>query len=57
MIVYAPICREKQKELAQRVASLHAQTVIAYLKNMSCPGQQKLQLIERIKQEYSCKRE
>lgn len=49
VIVHYPKSIEKREELAKQVASVHAQTVIEYLKSMTCPAEQKSKLIESAK--------
>lgn len=49
IIVHFPEDREMQRELSKRVATVHAQTVIEKIKTMSCPADQKVELINAIK--------
>ena len=49
VIMYYPATPEKQEELSQKVAAVHAQTVMERIKSMSCPVEQKAELIEAIK--------
>lgn len=39
-----------QRELARRVAVVHAQSVVQKVKSLSCPLEQKVALIEAVKQ-------
>lgn len=39
-----------QRELARRVAVVHAQSVVQKVKSLSCPFEQKVALIEAVKQ-------
>lgn len=48
VIVYFPKTEIEQKELARRVASIHADAVIARLQKLTCPTTQKLQLLDTI---------
>ena len=47
-IVHYPETEEMQRELAKRLAIVHAQTVMEKLATLSCPLDQKLQLIDAI---------
>ena len=49
IIIYHPETPEAQKELAKRVAQVHAQTVVERIKSLSCPTEQKAELINAIK--------
>lgn len=46
--VYYPKAETGQQELQRRAAEAHAGFVSAYIKNMTCPTQQKLELINAI---------
>ncbi len=48
IIVYSPKTEVGQKELARRVASIHADAVIARLQKLTCPTAQKQQLLDSI---------
>lgn len=48
IIVHYPETEEMQRELAKRVAVVHAQTVMEKLAALSCPVEQKVQLIDAI---------
>ena len=48
VIFYAPKTETGQKELSQRVASVHADTVVSRLQKLTCPTAQKLQLLDAI---------
>ncbi|HEX2944566.1 MAG TPA: hypothetical protein VHT96_01265 [Clostridia bacterium] len=50
IIVYYPKSESGKQELAKRVATVHAQSVVEYIKKLSCPLEQKVKLIEAIKQ-------
>ena len=39
-----------QLELARRVAVVHAQSVVQKVKSLSCPMEQKIALLEAVKQ-------
>lgn len=47
-IVHYPEAQETRRELARRLAIVHAQTVMEKLATLSCPLDQKLQLIDAI---------
>ena len=49
VIMHYPTTPEKQEELSKKVAAVHAQTVMENIKSMSCPVEQKAELIEAIK--------
>ena len=49
IIVHHPETPEAQKELAKRVAQVHAQTVVERIKSISCPIDQKAELIDAVK--------
>lgn len=53
IVVHYPEDREKQRELAGRVAGVHAQTVAEKLAALSCPAEQKMALFNEIKQNYT----
>lgn len=48
VIIYAPNTENGQKELSRRIASIHADAVIARLQKLTCPTTQKLQLLDTI---------
>lgn len=52
IIVHYPEDKEKQRELARRVAYVHAQTVAEQLAALSCPKEQKVALFDEIKKKY-----
>ena len=52
IIVHHPETPEAQKELAKRVAQVHAQTVVERIKSISCPIEQKAELIDAVKRIY-----
>lgn len=47
--MHYPTTPEKQEELSKKVAAVHAQTVMEQIKAMTCPVEQKAELIEAIK--------
>lgn len=51
IIMHSPESAEGRANLGRQVAAVHGQTVVAYIKAMSCPEEQKMKLIEEI-----CKR-
>ena len=48
VIIYSPKAEIDQKELARRIASIHADAVIARLQKLTCPTTQKLQLLDSV---------
>ena len=46
--MHYPAGPEMQAALSEQVAAVHAQTVIENIKSMSCPVEQKAELIEAI---------
>ncbi|MCI8714234.1 hypothetical protein AALA82_19695 [Oscillospiraceae bacterium 50-16] len=49
IIIHYPEGQEAQKELAKKVADVHAQTVVEMVKAMPSPVEQKIRLINAIK--------
>lgn len=49
IIIYPPSDDEGQKKLEKKAATFHAQIVVDRIKGLSCPKEQKVELIERIK--------
>ena len=50
IIMHYPASEEMQRELAKKVAAVHAQTVVEMLQSMSCPVEQKAAMIEAIRE-------
>lgn len=50
IIVHYPESQEAKSELARRVAVVHAQSVVQKVKSLSCPLEQKIALLEAVKQ-------
>lgn len=48
VIIYLPKTEEGKRELAQRVADVHADFVHQYIKNLKCPSKQKEQLLDAV---------
>jgi hypothetical protein len=48
VIVYYPKTEEGKRELAERVAGVHADTVEQYIKNLNCPSEQKSALLNAV---------
>ena len=48
VIVYYPKTEEGKRELAQRVASVHADMVTQYIDKLQCPTSQKLALLDAV---------
>ena len=49
VILHYPATPENQKELSKKVAAVHAQMVVEQIRSMSCPAEQKAELVEAIK--------
>ena len=50
VVVYSPDGPEDIERLRARVAAVHAQAVARYLQKLSCPEEQKRQLIKKIEE-------
>ena len=48
VIVHYPKTEEGRRELAERVASVHADLVNQHMKKMNCPSEQKVQLLDAV---------
>ena len=48
MIVYYPNSKEGKKLLAQRVAQVHADSVMDRIKRLNCPANQKTELLNAV---------
>lgn len=48
LIVHSPTTETGKEELARRVSDLHAATVTQRLKELNCPTQQKLDLLDAV---------
>lgn len=48
IIVHAPTSEAGKAELAQRVASVHADMVHHYIQHLDCPSQQKNDLLDAV---------
>lgn len=48
VIVHYPKTEEGKRELAERVASVHADMVNQHIKKMNCPSEQKVQLLDAV---------
>ena len=48
MIVHYPKTEEGKRELAERVASVHASLVNQHIKKLNCPSDQKVQLLDAV---------
>ena len=48
VIVHYPKTEEGKRELAERVASVHASLVNQHIKKLNCPSEQKVQLLEAV---------
>lgn len=49
VVVHYPKTQEGQRELAQRIAAVHADVVKDYIKGLACPTEQKKSLAEKVK--------
>jgi len=50
VIVHYPKSADSIRCLQKRVAMIHAQAVLSYIQKLSCSKEQKIKLIEEIKQ-------
>ena len=48
LIVHYPKTEKGWKELRKRVAEVHADAVMTYIRNLNCPHWQKLKLIDAV---------
>ena len=48
VIVHYPTTEEGKRELAERVAGVHADMVSQYIKRLRCPSEQKEKLLDSI---------
>ena len=48
MIVHSPKTDAGKEELARRVATVHAESVIAKINRLNCPTKQKLELVDAV---------
>ena len=48
MIVHYPNTEKGKRELAERVASVHADMVNQYIKKLNCPSDQKIRLLDTV---------
>ena len=48
VIVHRPTTEEGKEELARRVADVHANAVMQRIKDLNCPDQQKLDLMDAV---------
>ena len=48
LIVYRPRTEQEQTELARRIAGIHADAVLRQVKELSCPAEQKKELLEGV---------
>lgn len=48
VIVHYPKTEEGKRELADRVASVHASLVNQHIKKLNCPSEQKVQLLDAV---------
>ena len=48
VIVHYPKAEEGKRELAERVAGVHASLVNQHIKKLNCPSDQKVQLLDAV---------
>lgn len=48
LITYFPRTEQEQTELARRIAGIHAETVLRQVQELSCPAEQKRELLDRM---------
>ena len=48
IIVHHPVSAEAKRELARRVAVIHADTVVSHIQNLNCTNEQKELLLKSI---------
>ena len=48
VIVHSPRTEEGKRELAKRVAGVHADMVNRYIQKLNCPSEQKVQLLDAV---------
>ncbi len=48
VIVHLPKGKEQRLELEKRVATIHAQAILDYIRRLECPLEQKLALIKAV---------
>lgn len=48
IVVHYPKTEEGGRELAQRVAGVHADMVNRYIQNLNCPAEQKAKLLDAV---------
>lgn len=56
LVMHCPNTEEKEKELARRVATLHAKAVIDYINALPYTYEDKIDVIEQIKKNYHKKK-
>ena len=56
VIVHYPKTEEGKRELAERVAGVHADMVNQYIKTLNCPSEQKVQLLDAVIESISKKK-
>lgn len=48
VVVHYPTTEEGKRELAERVAEVHADFVLQYVRKLQCPSKQKEELIDAV---------
>ena len=48
VVVHYPKTEAGKRELAERVADVHADMVNQYIKNLNCPSDQKVELLDAV---------
>ena len=56
VIVHYPKTEEGKRELAERVAGVHADMVNQHIKKLNCPSEQKVQLLDAVIKSASIKK-
>ena len=56
VIVHYPKTEEGKRELAERVAGVHADMVNQHIKKLNCPSEQKVQLLDAVIKSASSKK-
>mgnify|MGYP006943517985 CR=1 FL=1 len=52
MIIHYPKTKQGIEELERKVASVHIEAVKSYIKQLPCPKEQKVKLIDAVKSDH-----
>ena len=52
VIIHYPKTKQGIEELERKVASVHIEAVKSYIKQLPCPKEQKVKLIDAVKSDY-----